>query len=261
MLDLRRLSILVTVAEEGSFTAAAERLYMTQSAVSQQMALLERDVGLDLFRRVARGVELTDAGQLLTSRARGLLTDSLAVEQELQRLARGGREVRLAAFVSAGVELLPQTFRAFMRRCPGSQLVVRDTSGEALSLLGNGVVDAVLMWDYDFEPLPPDHRFARIHLADDPMMAVLPPGHPRPARSGSGWLSWPLTSGSPGPTAPCTGLSPTRRGSGWPTSSRTSCSAPPTTGSCRAWSPPAPASAWRRGCRCPRSGPTSSSAR
>jgi DNA-binding transcriptional LysR family regulator len=178
VLDLRRLSILVTVAEEGSFTAAAERLYMTQSAVSQQMSLLERDAGIDLFRRVARGVELTAAGQLLTGRARALLTDSLAIEQELHRLARGGREVRLAAFVSAGVELLPQTFRAFMRRSPDSQLVVRDTSGEALSLLGNGVVDAVLIWDYDFEPLPADHRFARIHLADDPMMVVLPAGHP-----------------------------------------------------------------------------------
>jgi DNA-binding transcriptional LysR family regulator len=54
---------------------------------------------------------------------------------------------------------------------------VRDTSGEALSLLAQGAVDAVLMWDYDFEPLPPDHRFARIHLAEDPMMAVLPAGH------------------------------------------------------------------------------------
>jgi DNA-binding transcriptional LysR family regulator len=182
MLDLRRLSILVTVADEGSFTAAAERLYMTQSAVSQQMALLERDAGLDLFRRVARGVELTAAGKLLTGRARGLLGESLAVEQELHRLAHGGREVRLAAFVSAGVELLPQTFRAFMARCPDSQLVVRDTSGEALSLLGNGEVDAVLMWDYDFEPLPPDHRFARIHLADDPMMAVLPARHPLAAQ-------------------------------------------------------------------------------
>jgi DNA-binding transcriptional LysR family regulator len=182
MLDLRRLSILVTVADEGSFTAAAERLYMTQSAVSQQMALLERDAGLDLFRRVARGVELTAAGKLLTGRARSLLGESLAVEQELHRLAHGGREVRLAAFVSAGVELLPQTFRAFMARCPDSQLVVRDTSGEALSLLGNGEVDAVLMWDYDFEPLPPDHRFARIHLADDPMMAVLPARHPLAAQ-------------------------------------------------------------------------------
>lgn len=179
MLDLRRLSILVTVAEGGSFTAAAERLYMTQSAVSQQMSLLERDVGIDLFRRLPRGVELTAAGKLLTSRARALLAESLAVEQELHRLAYGGREVRLAAFVSAGVELLPQTFRAFMRRSPDSKLVVRDTSGEALSLLGNGEVDAVLMWDYDFEPLPPDHRFARIHLADDPMMVVLPADHPR----------------------------------------------------------------------------------
>jgi DNA-binding transcriptional LysR family regulator len=182
MLDLRRLSILVTVADEGSFTAAAERLYMTQSAVSQQMALLERDAGIDLFRRVPRGVELTAAGQLLTGRARGLLGESLAVEQELHRLAHGGREVRLAAFVSAGVELLPQTFRAFMARCPDSQLVVRDTSGEALSLLGNGEVDAVLMWDYDFEPLAPDHRFARIHLADDPMMVVLPARHPLAAQ-------------------------------------------------------------------------------
>jgi DNA-binding transcriptional LysR family regulator len=177
MLDLRRLSILVAVADEGSFTAAAQRLYMTQSAVSQQVSLLEREAGLDLFRRVPRGVELTAAGKLLTSRARGLLGEGLAIEQELHRMARGGREVRLAAFVSAGVELLPQTFRAFTARCPDGRLVVRDTSGEALSLLGGGEVDAVLIWDYGFEPLPADGRFARIHLADDPMMAVLPAEH------------------------------------------------------------------------------------
>jgi DNA-binding transcriptional LysR family regulator len=177
MLDLRRLSILVTVAEEGSFTAAAQRLYMTQSAVSQQISLLEREAGTVLFRRVARGVEPTEAGRLLTTRARGLLGESLAIEQELHRLAGGGREVRLAAFVSAGVELLPRTFREFRERCPDSQLLVRETSGEAQSLLADGAVDAVLMWDYDFDPLPADSRFARIHLADDPMMAVLPASH------------------------------------------------------------------------------------
>jgi DNA-binding transcriptional LysR family regulator len=60
------------------------------------------------------------------------------------------------------------------RSAVSQQMSVLDTSGEALSLLADGEVDAVLISDYDFEPLPADGRFARQHLADDPMMVVLP---------------------------------------------------------------------------------------
>jgi DNA-binding transcriptional LysR family regulator len=177
VLDLRRLSIFVTVVEQGSFTAAAQRLYMTQSAVSQQMSILERHAGVALLRRRARGVDVTEAGGLLATRAKALLADAVALEQELHRLATGDQEVRLGAFVSAGIEMLPQTFRAFTARCPDVRLVVRASSGEQVAMLRDGEIDVLLMWDYDFAPVAVDPTFLRIHLADDPMMVVLPRDH------------------------------------------------------------------------------------
>ncbi len=178
MLDLRRLSIFVAVVEEGSFTGAAHRLYMTQSAVSQQMSALERESGVPLFRRLPRGVELTSAGDVLVVRARALLADSTAIEQELHRLGAGTPEVRLATFVSAGVDLLPQAVRAFTARRPDVRLVVRPSSGEPLALLRDGTMDAILMWDYDFDPTPPDPTFTQSFLLEDPLFVVLPMDHP-----------------------------------------------------------------------------------
>lgn len=182
MLDLRRLSLLVAVVEEGSFTAAANRLYMTQSAVSQQMSILERETGVALFRRMPRGVDVTPAGRRLAERARSLLAESLSIEQELHRLAGGAQEVRLGAFVSAGLDLLPQTLRSFNLRCPDVRLEIRATSGEAVRLLRDGEVDALLCWDYDFDPVPVESAFVQIPLGKDPMLAVLPVGHPLAGR-------------------------------------------------------------------------------
>ena len=178
MFDLRRLSIFVTVAERGSITAASQRLFMTQSAVSQQISILEREVGVPLLRRRPRGVEVTGAGSLLAARARRLLADATAIEQELQRFVADVREVRLGAFASAGFEMLPQTFRIFTDRYPDVRLTVRATSGENTALLRDAEVDVLLMWDYDFDPAPVDPSFANTHLADDPMMVVLPTTHP-----------------------------------------------------------------------------------
>ena len=92
MLDVRRLQIFSAVAEHGSFTAAAEALFMTHSAVSQQMALLERQLGLSLMIRGPRGVELTDAGRVLAERSTVLLGTH---RQHRTRDARPQRAARL----------------------------------------------------------------------------------------------------------------------------------------------------------------------
>lgn len=81
MLDTRRLRIFCTVAELGSFTAAAARLHLTQSAISQQMAILEREVGTALVERRPRGIRLTAAGRLLAERARLLLGELAGLER------------------------------------------------------------------------------------------------------------------------------------------------------------------------------------
>jgi len=103
MLDVRRLRVLKEVAELGSFSAAAESLAYTQSAVSQQIAALERESGTTLVDRGPRGIRLTDAGRALVQHAEDILCRLGAAEAELEAIAglRGGR-VRLSAFPTAG---------------------------------------------------------------------------------------------------------------------------------------------------------------
>src|SRR3954467_1840466 len=99
MLDVRRLRVLREVATRGSFSAAADALHFTQSAVSQQIAALEREAGTTLVERNARGVRLTEAGEILVRHADAILARLADAEAELEALTdlRGGR-LRLAAF-------------------------------------------------------------------------------------------------------------------------------------------------------------------
>src|SRR5919206_229928 len=99
MLDVRRMRVLREVAVRGSFSAAAEALSFTQSAVSQQIAALEREAGTLLVQRNARGVRLTEAGEALVRHAEAILARLDAAEAELEAIAglKGGR-LRMAAF-------------------------------------------------------------------------------------------------------------------------------------------------------------------
>src|ERR671936_1095137 len=96
MLDVRRMRVLREVAARGSFSAAADALSYTQSAVSQQIAALERESGTKLVERSARGVRLTDAGEALVRHTEAVLSNLAEAEAELEAIAglRGGR-VRL----------------------------------------------------------------------------------------------------------------------------------------------------------------------
>ena len=86
-MDLRQLRYLVALAEEGSFTRAAESVHIAQPAVSQQIRRLEEELGIALVERTTRRVALTDAGELLVVRARRILAELEAAETELQALA------------------------------------------------------------------------------------------------------------------------------------------------------------------------------
>src|SRR4051794_41915564 len=103
MIDVKRLRVLREVAHQGSFSAAGDSLGYTQSAVSQQIAALEREAGSTLVERNARGVRLTDAGRALVEHADGILARLAAAEEELEAIAgvRGGR-LRLAPVPPAG---------------------------------------------------------------------------------------------------------------------------------------------------------------
>src|SRR5437763_4355875 len=154
MLDVKRMRVLREVAAQGSFSAAAEALAYTQSAVSQQIAALEREAGATLVERGARGVRLTDAGRALVAHAEAILARLDAAERELEAIAglRGGR-MRLASFPTAGATLVPLAIAEFSRRHPGVELSLVEAEPEdAISQLKGGEFDVALTFEYSLLP-------------------------------------------------------------------------------------------------------------
>jgi DNA-binding transcriptional LysR family regulator len=179
MLDVRRLRVLREVATHGSFSAAAESLSYTQSAVSQQIAALEREAGARLVERSARGVTLTDAGRALVAHADVILARLADAEDELQAIAglRGGR-LRLAAFTSACAALMPQVVARFRERHPGVELSLCPADpGDALRLLRGGESDIAVSIEPSFSTRH-EPGLETLELLDDPMYIMLPRDHP-----------------------------------------------------------------------------------
>jgi len=180
MLDVRRMKVLREVAARGSFSAAAESLSFTQSAISQQVAALERETGATLLERGARGVRLTDAGRALVRHADAILARLDDAEEELAALAglRGGR-LRLASFQSAGATLVPRAVAAFRGRHPDVELsMVEAEPDDAQDRLRGGEIDLALV--YDFEPVPGTlgADLELFGLIDDRYEAVVAKDHP-----------------------------------------------------------------------------------
>ncbi|MES2462682.1 MAG: LysR family transcriptional regulator, partial [Armatimonadota bacterium] len=119
MMNLNHLNLFYAVAEEGSVSKGAERLHISQPAVSKQLAEFERALGTPLFDRLPKGVRLTEAGRLLHDAARRLFAVEAAAERELREL-RGLERGRLAigASTSIGAYLLPPALAAFHRAHP-----------------------------------------------------------------------------------------------------------------------------------------------
>ncbi|MBA3327656.1 MAG: LysR family transcriptional regulator [Solirubrobacterales bacterium] len=179
MLDVKRMRVLREVAAQGSFSAAAEALAYTQSAVSQQIAALEREAGTILVERNARGVRLTDAGRALVEHADIILARLADAEADLEAIAglRGGR-VRLVSFPTAGATIAPQAIARFRERHPGVEVSLEPREPrEGLECLKAGGCDIALTVEAGFEPIE-DRAIERHHLLDDPMYVCLPAGHP-----------------------------------------------------------------------------------
>jgi DNA-binding transcriptional LysR family regulator len=173
--DFRALRYFVAVAEELHFTRAAERLYIAQPALSEQIRRLERELGVELFRRTTRKVELTAAGEELLSRARRILEEADEAFAEASRAARGetGR-LRVATGATAGVAHVPEMLRAFRRARPEVQLDLRQSDWEDYTGgLRDGSVDAAFVWlPFEQEGL----SFATLHV--EPRVVALEAGHP-----------------------------------------------------------------------------------
>ena len=181
MLDVRRLRVLKEVAEQGSFSAAAESLAYTQSAVSQQIAALERESGTTLVDRGPRGIRLTDAGRALVQHAEDILCRLGAAEAELEAIAglRGGR-VRLSAFPTAGATIVPLAVKTFMARHPGveMQLVEREPE-DGVAMLKSGELDIALSIGYEGAGTVhnPTDGVEEIDLFEDPTYLAMPADH------------------------------------------------------------------------------------
>jgi len=185
MLDVKRLTVLREVARYGSFSAAAESLAYTQSAVSQQMAALEREAGTRLVERGARGVTLTEAGRALVAAADVVLQRLTDAELELDAIAgiRAGR-VRLAAFQSVAASIMPVAIASFRAQYPGVEIEMYPAEPpEALQMLRAGEVDIALILDGSRSV---EHGAAvdQVVLLEDPMHVVLPIDHPAAAGGG-----------------------------------------------------------------------------
>jgi molybdate transport repressor ModE-like protein len=184
MLDVKRMRVLREVAKQGSFSAAAEELSYTQSAVSQQIAALEREAGTMLVERGARGIRLTDAGEAVVRHADAVLATLAEAEAELEAIAglRGGR-LRLASFSTAGATLVPLAIATFRAQHPAVELsLVESDPEDSVPMLKAGELELALIFEPNGITEDPDGGVERLPLLDDPMYAVLRKDHPLAAK-------------------------------------------------------------------------------
>ncbi|MDP1848024.1 MAG: LysR substrate-binding domain-containing protein [Solirubrobacteraceae bacterium] len=178
MLDVKRLRVLREVSMRGSFSAAAESLAYTQSAVSQQIAALEREAGTVLVERRARGVHLTEAGRALVAHADVILSRLADAEAELEAIAgmRGGR-LRLVSFPTAGATIAPLAIARFRERHPGVEVTLAPREpDEGLECLKSGECDIALTVEAGFAPIS-DPAIERHALLVDPMYLCVSASH------------------------------------------------------------------------------------
>lgn len=176
MLDVRRMQVLRAVVSSGSVTAAAAHLGYTPSAVSQQIAALEKQAGITLLERVGRGVRPTPAGRLLTEHAATISRQLAEAETALAEL-RAGRTGRIAIryFTTAGSCLVAPAVAELRERYPGVRIDLRHNSADPLAEVARGEADLALL--VGARQGAPD-GLQLVHLLDDPYRAVLPAGHP-----------------------------------------------------------------------------------
>lgn len=176
MLDVRRLRVLREVARHGSLAAAADALSYTPSAVSQQIAALEREAGMALLERRGRGVVLTEAGHTLVEHAEAILRQLEAAETALQELADLRRgQLRMASFATAGATVLPRAVDLFRARHPEIELTVASASpAQSVAWLREGRLDLALTVDLAG---PPAEGVSVTHLFDDPFRLAIRRDH------------------------------------------------------------------------------------
>jgi DNA-binding transcriptional LysR family regulator len=179
MLSPVRLRILVELADHGSFSAAADALDYTQSAVSKQVAALEREVGTQLVVREMRPARLTAAGEALVRHARAVVAALAAAEAEVEAIAalETGR-LRVGAYSSAGATLVVQAVAAFRKRHPGVRITLLEAGRDRLvDGVRAGELDAAAVFDFPALGLTVDNGLESRHLLDEAHELVIHPDH------------------------------------------------------------------------------------
>jgi DNA-binding transcriptional LysR family regulator len=176
VLDVHRLRLLLEFAERGTITATAAALGYTPSAVSQQLAALERETGAALLDRTARTAELTEAGRRLAARGAEILALIEAAEADLAAPEPAGR-VAISAFPTAAVAFAPALTRT-VRAHPGLHLLLRQTAGgEVLRLVKAGQADVAIVDDWTGRLAAGQPALTFVPLITDPLVLVVPRGH------------------------------------------------------------------------------------
>jgi DNA-binding transcriptional LysR family regulator len=182
-MDLRQLEYFVSVAEEGSFTRAAARCHIVQSALSYQIARLEREHRVPLFHRTSRSVRLTPAGELLLPHARRLLDGAEVARAELAAfsgLVTGRLRLGMVGSVGSAAPLVEAVLLDFHTRHPGVEIAVQDSGSRRMA-------DQVLAGELDLAfvglfreqaPLGVVHRL----VVAEPLVAVVAHDHPLAGR-------------------------------------------------------------------------------
>jgi DNA-binding transcriptional LysR family regulator len=175
-MDNHNLKAFITVAELGSFSDAAEHLYLTQSAISKRIALLEQQIGKRLFDRIARQVSLTEAGQALLPRARRILQEYENALQAINDLSgEASGTLRLAISHHLGLHRLPPVLKQFAQKYPNVSLDIEFTDSEK-------AYDKVLHGDSEVAvitlALQTHHNINSQVIWNDPLRFICAPDHP-----------------------------------------------------------------------------------
>jgi DNA-binding transcriptional LysR family regulator len=180
MLELRRMRLLRELHERGTIAAVADALQFTPSAVSQQLAMLEREAGVPLLERAGRGVRLTDAALVLVDHAEALLERTALAEADLAAAAGtvAGRG-RVAGFQSVALRLALPAMEALARYAPRLRCELVEAEPEdALPALALGDIDLVLGDEWQHQPVRLPDGVERHELLSDPVNVILPSHHP-----------------------------------------------------------------------------------
>lgn len=179
MLNVSRLQVLREVISQGSFSAAADALDYTQSAISQAIATLEGEAGVALIERARSGARPTAAGAALAGHASGILAQIEAAESELAAIASGhGGQLRVASFPTAGASVMPRAIAGFRVSHPGVELSLAEGEPEEIApRLRAGEFDLALLFEFKGSSDRLGAGMRRFDLLDDPLHLALPHNH------------------------------------------------------------------------------------